>query len=118
MPAALYGCETWSLKLREGRRLRVIENRVLGRILVPKRDEVTEVWRKLNNEEINDLYYSQIIIRMNISRGMRWVRNVAHMGGRKRCIKGLVGKPEGEIPLERIILKWIFRKWDMGLEID
>ena len=83
MPAALYGCETWSLKLREGRRLRVIENRVLGRILVPKRDEGREVWRKLNNEEINDPYSSQIIIRMNIYRGMRWVGNVAHMGGRK-----------------------------------
>jgi len=50
VPVALCRCETWSLKLREGRRLRVIENRVLGRILVPKRDEVTEVWRKLNNE--------------------------------------------------------------------
>ena len=95
MPAALYGCETWSLKLREGRRLRVIENKVLGRILVPKRDEVREVWRKLNNEEINDLYYSQIIIRMNKSRGMRWVRNVAHMGGEEKVYKGFGGKTGG-----------------------
>ena len=57
MPAALYGCENWSLKFREGRRLRMIENRLLGRIFVPKRDEGTGVWRKLNNEEINDTYY-------------------------------------------------------------
>jgi len=57
VPAALYGCENWSLKFREGRRLRMIENRLLGRIFVPKRDEGTGVWRKLNNEEINDTYY-------------------------------------------------------------
>ena len=56
---------------------------VLGKIFVSKREEVTEVWRKLNNEELNDSYSSQIIIRMNISRRMRWVRNVAHMGERK-----------------------------------
>jgi hypothetical protein len=60
--------------------LRVIENRVLGRIFVPMRDEVTEVWRKLHKEEFNDPYSSQIIIRVNISRRMRWVGNVAHMG--------------------------------------
>jgi len=50
VPVALYGCESWSLKLWEELRLRVTEDRVLGRIFVPKRDEVTEVWRKLNNE--------------------------------------------------------------------
>jgi len=49
----LYGCETWSLTLREGRRLRVFENRVLRRIFRPKRDEVTRNWRKLRNEELN-----------------------------------------------------------------
>jgi hypothetical protein len=57
--------------LREERRLRVIENRVLGRIFGPRRDEVTEVWRKLNNEEINDPYSSQITIRVIISGRMR-----------------------------------------------
>ena len=55
-----------------------MENMVLGRIFVPKGDEVTGVWRKLNNEEINDPYSSQIIIRVNISRRMRWLGNVAH----------------------------------------
>ena len=54
----LFGCETWSLTLREKRRLRVFENRVMRRIFGPKRDEVTGEWRKLQNEELNDLYCS------------------------------------------------------------
>jgi hypothetical protein len=54
----LYGCETWSLTLREEYRLRVFENRVLGRIFGPKRDEVTGEWRKLHNEELHNLYSS------------------------------------------------------------
>ena len=54
----LYGCETWSLILREERRLRMFENRVLRRIFGPKRDEVTGEWRTQHNEELNDLYYS------------------------------------------------------------
>jgi len=57
LPVALYGCETWSLILREERRVRVFENRVM-RIFGPKRDEVSRNWRKLQNEELNDLYYS------------------------------------------------------------
>jgi hypothetical protein len=60
----LYGCETWSLALREEHRLRVFENRVLRRIFGPKRDEVTEEWRKLHNEELRDLYSSPSIIRL------------------------------------------------------
>ena len=56
LPVVLYGCETWSLTSREERRLRVFENRVLRRIFGPKRDEVTGEWRKLHNEELNDLY--------------------------------------------------------------
>jgi hypothetical protein len=59
----LYGCETWSLTLREENRLRVFENRVLGRIFGPKRDEVTGEWRKLHNEELHILYSSLNIIR-------------------------------------------------------
>jgi hypothetical protein len=55
LPVVLYGCETWSLTLREKRRLRVFENRALGRIFGPKKDEVTRGWRKLHNEELNDL---------------------------------------------------------------
>jgi hypothetical protein len=64
MPVVFYGCETWSLTLRDKRRLRVFENRVLRRIFGPKRDEVTGEWRKLHNEELNDLYCSPNIIRV------------------------------------------------------
>jgi hypothetical protein len=67
----LYGCETWSLTSREEHRLRVFENRVLRRIFGPKRDEVTEGWRKLHNEELHNLYSSPSIIRMIKSRAIR-----------------------------------------------
>ena len=56
LPVALYGCETWSLTLRELRKLKVFENMVLRRIFGPRRDEVTEEWRRLHNEELNDFY--------------------------------------------------------------
>ena len=72
-------CETWSLTLREERRLRVFENRVLRRIFGPRRDEVTGEWRKVHNEELNDLYCSPNIVRLIKSR-VRWVGNVARMG--------------------------------------
>ena len=64
LPVVLYGCEAWSLTLRNERRLRVYENRMLRRIFGPKRDEVTGEWRKLHNEELNDLYCSPNIVRV------------------------------------------------------
>jgi len=75
----LNGCETWSHTLREERRLRVFENRVLRRIFVSKRDEVTGEWRKLHNEEFNDLYCSPNFFRAINSRIMRWAEHVARM---------------------------------------
>jgi hypothetical protein len=80
LPAVLYGCETWSLTLREGYRLRVLENKVLRRIFGPKRDEVTGEWRKLHDEELQDLYSAPSIIRIMKARRMRWVGHVARIG--------------------------------------
>jgi hypothetical protein len=71
LPVVQYGCETWSLTLREERKLRVFENRVLRRIFGPKRDEVTGEWRKLHNEELHDWYSSTSIITIINSRRMR-----------------------------------------------
>ena len=71
LPVALYGCETWSLTLREERRLRVFENRVLRRVLRPKRDEVTAKWRKLHNQELRDLYSLPYLVQVVKSRRMR-----------------------------------------------
>jgi hypothetical protein len=81
LPVVLYGCETWSLILREEHRLRVFENKVLRRIFGPKGDEVTGEWRKLHNEELHDFYSSSSIIRIMKTRRMRWVGHVARMGG-------------------------------------
>jgi hypothetical protein len=70
LPVVLYGCETWSLTLREEHRQRVFENRVLRKIFGPKRDEVTGEWRQLHNKELHDLYSSPSIIRIIKSRRM------------------------------------------------
>jgi len=106
LPVVLYGCETWSLTMREERRLSGFENRVLRRIFGPKRDEVTGEWRKLHNEELNDLYCSPNIVRVIKSRRMRWAGHVAHMGERRGVYRVLVGKPEGKRPLGRPRHRW------------
>jgi len=102
----LYGCETWSLKLKEERRLRVLENRVLRGVFGTKRDEVTGKWRKLHNEELNDLYCSHNIVRVIKSRRMRWAGHVARMGERRGVYRVLVRKPEGKRPLGRHRRRW------------
>ena len=109
----LYGCETWSLTLREERRLRVFENWVLRRIFVPKRDELTREWRKLHNEELNDLYSSSNIFRVIKSRRMRWTGHVARMGKRKSVCRILVQKPEGNRPLGKRR-----RRWEDNIKMD
>jgi hypothetical protein len=81
LPVDLYGCETWSLTLREERRLRVFENRVLRRIFGSRRDEVTGEWRKLQIEELIVLYCSPNIVRVIKSGRMRWAGHVARMRG-------------------------------------
>jgi hypothetical protein len=77
----------------------VFENRVLRRMFVPKRDEVTGEWRKLHNEELHNLYSSPDIIRQVKSRRMRWAGHEARMGGERKLYNVLVGKPEGKRPL-------------------
>ena len=79
----MYGCDTWSLILREERRLRVFERGALRRIFGPKRGEVTGEWKKRHNKELNDLYSSSHIFRVIKSRRMRWAEHVACMGERR-----------------------------------
>jgi hypothetical protein len=112
LPVVLYGCETWSLTLRDERRLRVFENRVLRRVFGPKRDEVTGEWRKLHNE-LNDLYSSPNIVRVVKSRRMRWAGHVARMGEGRGVHRVLVGKPEGKRPLGRPR-----RRWEDNINMD
>jgi hypothetical protein len=87
LPTVLYGCETWSLTLREEHRLRVSENRVLRKIFGPKR-EGDGSWRKLHNDELHSLYSSPNIVRVIKSRRLRWAGHVARMWEGKSCLQG------------------------------
>ena len=107
MPVVLYGCETWSLTLREERKLLVFENMVLRRIFGPMRDEVTGEWRRKHNEELNDLYFSPNIVRVIKRRRFRWAGHVARMGEKRGLYRVLVGKPEGKRPLGRPRRRWV-----------
>jgi hypothetical protein len=89
--------------LREERRLRVFENRMLRRAFGPKRDEVTGEWTKLHNEELNDLYSLPNIVRVVKSRHMP---HVERMGEERGVHMVLVGKPEGKRPLGRPRRRW------------
>jgi len=93
--------------LREEKKLRVFENMVLRRIFGPRRDEVTGEWRRLHNEEINDLYSSPKIVRVIKLRRMRWAGHVARMGEERGVYRVLVGKPEGKRPLGRPRRRWM-----------
>ena len=94
LPVVLYGCEIWSLTLREERRLRVFENMVLRRVFGPARDEVAGEWKKLHNEELSDLDSLPNIVRVVKSGRMRWAGHVARMGVGRGVHRFLVGKPE------------------------
>jgi len=107
LPVVLYGCETWSLNLREERKLWVFENMVLRIIFGTRRDEVMGEWRRFDNEELNDLYSSPNIVRVIKSRRMRWAGHVARMGEERGVYRVLVGKPEGKRPLGRRRRRWV-----------
>ena len=107
LSVVLYGYETWSLTLREERKLRVFENMVLRRIFGPRRDDVTGEWRRLHNEELNDLYSSPNIVRVIKSRRVRWAGHVARMGEERGVYRVLVEKPEGTRPLGRPRRRWM-----------
>jgi hypothetical protein len=103
----LYGCETWSLTLREEHRLR--------RIFGQKRDEVTGEWRKLHNKELHDLYSSPSIIRIIKSRRMRGTVHVARMREKRNAYRLLVRNPEGKRPLGRPRRRWMDNiRMDLG----
>jgi hypothetical protein len=113
LPVVLYGCETWSLTLREEHRLRVFENRVLRRMFGPKRDEVTGEWRKLHSGDLHNLYASPDIIRQIKSRTVRWAGYVACRGEGRNVYMVLVGKPKLKRPLERPR-----HRWEDGIKMD
>ncbi|KAJ4440066.1 hypothetical protein ANN_08197 [Periplaneta americana] len=113
LPVVLYGCETWTLTLREEHRLRVFENKVLRKIFGAKRDEITGEWRKLHNTELHALYSSPDIIRNLKSRRLRWAGHVARMGESRNAYRVLVGRPEGKRPLGRPR-----RRWEDNVKMD
>jgi hypothetical protein len=99
--------------LREERRLRVYENRVLRRIFEPRRDEVTGEWRKLHNEELNDLYPSPNIVRVIKSKRMRWAVHAARVGESRDVYRVCLEQPEGRRPLRRPK-----RRWEDNIKMD
>jgi hypothetical protein len=113
LPVVLYGCDTWSLTLRDEQRLKVFENRVLRKIFGPKRDKVTGQWRKIHTEELNDLYSSPNIIWAIKSRSMRWTGHMACTGEKRGAYRILVGRPEGRQPLGRPR-----NRWEDNIEMD
>ena len=114
LPVVFYACKTWSLILREEHKLRVFENRVLGKTFGRKRDQVTGEWRRLHNEELNDMYSSLYIIQVIQLRRMRWTALwYLWEGDSKGAYKNLLGRPEGMGPLGRPR-----RGWEDNIKMD
>ncbi|KAJ4426655.1 hypothetical protein ANN_26453 [Periplaneta americana] len=113
LPVVLYGCETWTLTLREEHGLRVFENKVFRKIFGAKRDEVTGEWRKLHNTELHALFSSPDIIRNIKSRRLRWAGHVVRMDESRSAYRVLVGRPEGKRPLGRPR-----RRWEDNIKMD
>jgi len=109
------------LTLQEERKLRVFENTVLRRIFGSRSDEVTREWRRLHNEELNDLYSSPNIVRVIKSGRMRWVGHVARIGVERECIGSWWGNRRegdhwGDLGVDAwIILGWICWRWNVGI---
>jgi hypothetical protein len=97
LPVVLYGCEIWSLNLREEHRLRISENRMMRNLLAPKTDGEASM-TKLHNDEIHGLYSSPNIVRVIKSRRMRWAEHVACMGEGRGVIRVLIERPEKKRP--------------------
>jgi hypothetical protein len=112
LPVVLYGCETWSLTLREEPRLRVFENRVLRKIFGPKREEDGS-WRKFHNDELHSLHSSPNIVRVIKARRIRWTGHVARMGEGRRIYRVSVVRPEVKRPLGRPR-----RRWEDNIKMD
>ncbi|KAJ4441191.1 hypothetical protein ANN_11042 [Periplaneta americana] len=112
-PVVLYGCETWTLILRDEQRLRVSENKVLKKIFGAKRDEVTGEWRKLYKAELHALYSSPDVIRIIKSRRLRWAGHVARKGESRYAYKVLAGRSEGKRSSGRPR-----RRWEDNIKMD
>ena len=101
LPVVLYGCETWSLTLREECRLRYLKTGSWGEYLGPRVE-----WKRFHNEELHSLYRSPNIVRVIKSRRFRWAGHVASMEESRSAFKILTGKPTGKRPLGRPSLRW------------
>jgi hypothetical protein len=115
LPVVLYGCETWSLILREERRLRIFENRLLRRTFGLKRDEIMREWGKLHIEELNDLYFLPNIVRVLKSRRIRWAGHVVCMEEKRGIYRVLMGKLKEKRPLERARCRW---EYDIKMDLQ
>ena len=113
LAVVLYGCETWSLALREEHRLWVFENKVLRKIFGAKSAEITGEWRKSHSAELHALYSFPNIIRNVKSRQLRWAGHVARMEQSRNACRVLVGIPEGMSSLGRPR-----RRWEDNIKMD